>query len=1487
MGDTLNPSVLKFAIFNLQFSLFKSSSPIPSSLRPRSSILGRATGMSLKIRLLFLATFVLLTGRGPIDAAEEITDRPAAEFFLQDGRVITAPGEVLEKASVLIRRGRIIAVGTDLMPPASAEIVPCAGLTIVAGFLDAGNTALLDPDVKLPSVDARPIDVARQPLVSVPADDHRALTPQFEAATAFRGSDKDLEPYRQSGFGAVHLTPTGRIASGQTSIVMLAGRPVRESQLSFTPRSVFRLYERRSNDYPSTLMGVHAHLRQHFFDTKRWVQQKQMHHEGVPGVDRPENDPVWEALAKVQQGEQITLFEVDSPDDFERALRFADEQKLKLALWSGGPPRRSLDVLKQRTIPVMVSVDFGDAPKTDAPKADKNKADDEYAEVAEPQAVRDQKKQRWQERVRVLAEYEKAGIPFAISTAGLKNPNDLFKALREAIKEGLSRDGALAALTTRPAGMLGVDRDLGRIAPGLLANVVVMTGPLDHDQTKVRFNFIEGRKFEFHRDAKPVPAESTPAAAPLSVAGTWHLQIEAGDMPSQATLELTQNGARLSGRMTSSQGDGLITSGEATKDSAKWEVSIGTGDRSLVLKFDATHAADVLSGTVKSAFGAPAKWTAKKAAAGTPKETAAENVQLSGIDTGDEPKPVSALHPMSTAIATVEFPEDRTARKLKTGGNVLIKNATVITVTGPTLEKHSILVRGGKIAAIGPDLMPDEGMTVIDAAGRFVMPGIIDTHSHIMMSNGLGGVNEYTHSIVCEVRVNDITNTADPQEYRALAGGVTTIRQLHGSANVIGGQDAVVQLKIGESAAAHQWPGGSNGVKFALGENVKFRSGRFPNTRLGVEATLQRAFIEALEYRKDWQEYDRAVKQAGGKLDTLLPPRQDLRLEALAQILNGEKLIHSHCYRSDEILMLLRVAEHHGIRVRSLQHVLEGYKVAPEIVAHGASCSTFADWWAYKVEAFDATPYNAELLREAGANIVLKSDDAELMRHMYQEAQKPIRYGNFPADLALALVTINPAKELGLADVVGSIEVGKQADLAIFNGHPLNTFARCEMTLIAGEPYFVRADKPSAMTAEAAQCSPSPLTLPRADERKPLVDWSAIQGPRFALVGAAIHLVDRAAIGRGTVVVENGKIAAVTEGEDIPEGCPVIRVEGLQIYPGLFDAGTTVGLTEIGKVTETHDFAEAGLFQPDLRAGVAINPDSELIPVARAGGITTALIFPISGIISGQASVMHTAGWTAPEMVHVDSAGMRINWPGARETRDVFEQLKQWIAAAKRYDAVRADAKDGVVSDVPIDPRYEALRPYVRGEKPFHIEADSQQHLTEALQFAEKEKLKIVLCNAADAWKMTDALKKADTPVIIGPVMRKPLHDHDPFDAPYANAGRLHDAGVKFAIRSNNAANSRNAPFEAGMAVAYGLPEDAGLRSVTLAAAEILGVADQCGSITVGKRADLVILDGSPLQVTSQVKGVVVGGKPFAPVSRQTMLYEKYRERLKEVRAAK
>ena len=340
-------------------------------------------------------------------------------------------------------------------------------------------------------------------------------------------------------------------------------------------------------------------------------------------------------------------------------------------------------------------------------------------------------------------------------------------------------------------------------------------------------------------------------------------------------------------------------------------------------------------------------------------------------------------------------------------------------------------------------MQADKGVAVIEAEGMFVMPGIIDTHSHFAIS---GGVNEASLSVVPEVRVRDVIDSEDVQIYRALGGGVTMARLLHGSANVIGGQDAVVKMKYGRPAREMLVADAPRGVKFALGENVKRTDGRFPNSRLGVEAVLVRAFTEAQTYRKTWTDYEASKKTAS----PLPEPRRDLRLEALAEVLAGDLRIHSHCYRSDEILMLLRVAEKFGVKVRSLQHVLEGYKVAPEIASHGATGSIFSDWWAYKIEAFDAIPYGARLLRDAGASVCLKSDDNELMRHLNQEAAKLVKYCGFTPGRGFCTITLNPAKQLGLDRKLGTIEVGKDADLAIFTGHPLNSYARCEMTLVEG-----------------------------------------------------------------------------------------------------------------------------------------------------------------------------------------------------------------------------------------------------------------------------------------------------------------------------------------------------------------------------------------------------------------------------------------------------
>src|SRR6201982_450414 len=397
---------------------------------------------------------------------------------------------------------------------------------------------------------------------------------------------------------------------------------------------------------------------------------------------------------------------------------------------------------------------------------------------------------------------------------------------------------------------------------------------------------------------------------------------------------------------------------------------------------------------------------------------------------------------------------------------ILIQNATILTVSHGTIENGSILIKDGKIAEVGPSLRAPTGARVTDAAGQFVMPGIIDCHSHIAIE---GGVNEGSVSISSIANIAEVLDADDVNISRELAGGVTTANVLHGSANSIGGQTIVIKLRWGQPASKLPFEEALPGIKFALGENPK-RSNfsipgqpkRYPATRMGVEETIRGAFSEARDYKKTWDVYN---KRAAAGEKNLLPPRRDLELDPLVEVLEGKRYVHSHCYREDEILMLLRVAKEFGFKVRTFQHVLEGYKVADEIAAAGAGASTFSDWWAYKVEAYDAIPYNAAIMTRRGVVVSINSDDAEEATHLNQEAAKTMKYGGLTHDEALNLVTINPAIQLGIDKRVGSIDVGKDADLVIYNHDPLSAYAVVQKTLIDGRVYFDRqrdiADRPT------------------------------------------------------------------------------------------------------------------------------------------------------------------------------------------------------------------------------------------------------------------------------------------------------------------------------------------------------------------------------------------------------------------------------------------
>jgi len=387
----------------------------------------------------------------------------------------------------------------------------------------------------------------------------------------------------------------------------------------------------------------------------------------------------------------------------------------------------------------------------------------------------------------------------------------------------------------------------------------------------------------------------------------------------------------------------------------------------------------------------------------------------------------------------------------------LIRNATVLTITHGTLLNTDVLIRKGKIAAVGKNLKASTDARIIDGSGKFVMPGIIDCHSHSM----LDAINEGSLAVTSMAHTRDVLNPTDVDLYRQLAGGVTTLNLLHGSANPIGGLNTIVKIKYGRPIQEFLFPGAMPGIKFALGENPKRSSSpnqpgiqrRYPNTRMGVEEVIRDAFTRARDYKKTWDEY-RSLVARGEK--NLIPPRRDLQLEPLVEVLEGKRYVHSHCYRADEILMLLNLADEFGFKVRTLQHVLEGYKVAKEIAQHGAGGSTFADSWAYKIEAYDAIPYNTAIMARAGVVVSVNSDSDERARRLNIDAAKAMHYGDLSEEEALKLITINPAIQLGIQNRVGSLEVGKDADLVIWNGHPFSVYSRVDTTFIDGDIFFDR-----------------------------------------------------------------------------------------------------------------------------------------------------------------------------------------------------------------------------------------------------------------------------------------------------------------------------------------------------------------------------------------------------------------------------------------------
>ncbi|MBV8267317.1 MAG: amidohydrolase family protein [Planctomycetaceae bacterium] len=1378
-------------------------------------------------RLTMLALAMALTvATAPLLSADLRPGYRPPAHAIQGARIVTGPVMVLDVGTVVIRNGVIEAVGPadKVAVPFDAETIDGRGLVVYPGFIDLYTTLGQPAGVARSSTGAgQTFNYSDYALARTPPDNRNGLTPEFEVASVIDLGEPAAEEHRRLGFTDLLSAPAGAIATGQSVLVSTSGLPRREAIVQ-------------------SRVALHINLRPPF-EPAPPPRGDERDQPAAPARSRP----IAPSYPRALMGSVAHLRQAMLDAEHEHRLQ-ADGAERVSPHTTFDPALQVLHAARAKAIPVWWEANTRDEIHRALDLAEEFGTTAVIVGGREAGKVVDRLKAK---DVPVILRLDFPDEPKVPSEAeyrrrDLADRDEPLKALIERAERWKERVGTAQALAKA-----GVRFALS--TDGIAKRETFLA--------QLRKAIDAGLPREAALDAL------TRRAAEIAGLDRWLGTIEPGKL-----------------------GHLIVTTSPLGDESSHVRYVLLDGLKFDLEKPGPSRKAD-LERHPRSEEGKPGEPAKPKDA---PKVETAPATPTPPKAQEDQPPQTPFID-----VAT-EFEKTRQPR-IKTGGNVLIKDASLLTVSkAGTIARGSILVRDGKIAAVGADVTAPNGVAVIDATGLVAMPGIIDTHSHIAIQ---GGVNEYSLSIVPEVRVKDVVSGDDPAIYRALAGGTTTARLLHGSADTIGGQDAVIKLKHGLPGRDLIIKDAPQGVKFALGENVTRQPGRFPNTRMGVEATIERAFQEARAYQETWKSYEAA--KAAGTAPPPTRPRRDLRLEALAGVLDGSIKIHCHCYRSDEILMLLNVAARHGVRVQSLQHVLEGYKIAAEIAAHGASASTFSDWWAYKYEAKDAIPYNAALLTQAGVSVCINSDSEELIRHLNLEAAKMVKYGGVTEAQALAMITINPARELGLDHRLGSIEVGKDADIVLFNAHPFDAFARCELALIDGEVWFQRPEKDNTFAPRPGDHATMPMPGRGTESR----NLEIPQNPKgtYALVKATLHPVSGPDIADGTLVIEGGKITAVGGPKTpIPPAADVIDAQGFDIWPGLIDAGTRLGLYEIGSLSETHDDADSAQFQPELRTSSALYTDSEQIPVTRANGVLIAYVQPAGGLISGQGCVIGLDGFVPRELVLADPVALNVTIPPRisrdpdaprprgegpdprQRRRERIESIKEEFRRALAYDKVRAEAQARQAPAPYPDPRLVALAPYAKGERPVIFRADHREEILDALKLAQDLYLKAIISGGAEAWKAADALKTANVPVLVAGTLQLPAGPTDPYDASYANPARLYEAGVTFAIRSNGqgpeqATAGRNLPYEAAIAVAFGLPEPEALKAITLNPAKILGLADQVGSLEAGKRANLVITAGHILQPTTEIKALFLNGKPLPPESKQTLLYARYRQHLAEV----
>ncbi|MCS7176113.1 MAG: amidohydrolase family protein [Candidatus Kapabacteria bacterium] len=933
---------------------------------------------------------------------EGLRTKPVRYLALTNLTIVPRPGQKLERATVLIRDERIEAVGPHVRIPPGATVRDCSGLWLYAAFIEPYY------ELQVPTAPAAEEETVETPKPEGAYHWNEAVRPERRIVDRLELSAEQAEEFHAQGFALLHCGSREGIFRGYSALVL--ARAGKGSEILFRPDVAQWVGLRKGKSrtpYPSSLMGALALIRQTLLDAQ-WYQQAWTAFRRNPRQARPEVNRSLQELAEALQRRVPFVVETQHELNLLRVLSLFREFGVPALFVGSGREYRRLSEIASFKPRLILPVAFPDVPDVSTPE--------KAAEVSLEEL------KHWDAAPQNPFWLDSVGVPFCLTTHGLEERKLFGERLQRAFRRGLTPEKALAALTTIPAEFLGIADVVGTVEPGKLANLLLCDGELFQEGTTILSVFVAGEEF------------STAPELPQDLRGVWSVTVSEG-FP---TFRLRVEGKRLAPEAVAVFWDTVTLRLQWSQQRSAIAFSFAADTLGMkgVVRFSGGVDSTAAVGIVLLPDGRVLRWRARRDSLWTPPRRVLQREYALGPRTvPDGPFGLEAPPPQRS---------------------VLLRNATVWTCSpAGVLRNTDVLLKDGKIAALGPNLQVAAD-TVVDATGKHLTPGLIDEHSHIAIE---GGVNEATHAITAEVRIGDVVDPDDVNIYRQLAGGVTAIHLLHGSANPIGGQCQLIKLRWGSSAEAMKFEGGPATIKFALGENVKQSNWgdrytrRYPQTRLGVEEIMRDAFRAALEYEEAWKHWQELPPR---QREETVPPRRDLQQEALLEILRGKRLIHCHSYVQSEILMLMRLAEEFGFRVNVFTHVLEGYKVARELAQHGAGASSFSDWWAYKFEVYDAIPDNPAIMHEQGVLVGINSDDAEMGRRLNQEAGKSVKYGGVPEEEALRFVTLNPARMLRVDHRVGSIEVGKDADVVLWSAPPLSSYAVVEQTYVDGRLYFDR-----------------------------------------------------------------------------------------------------------------------------------------------------------------------------------------------------------------------------------------------------------------------------------------------------------------------------------------------------------------------------------------------------------------------------------------------